>query len=104
VTVLERDDSECLDLFVLVGLLPGGINEEQLKILYGEKWEQHSKKLKEYSLISERIKEVDGDTANDQLKSINQFETSINEKNMGTFNTDDEDDLDRELLGTERDS
>lgn len=37
--VLKKDSPESLEFFFLMGLLPGGVSEQELDELYGEGWE-----------------------------------------------------------------
>ena len=54
IKVLEKDDKEALSFFYLVGMLPSGIFEEELKDLWGPGWEVFTEKLLNYSLIQKK--------------------------------------------------
>lgn len=58
VMMLEKEDPVALELFFLIGLMPGGVNEDQLKKMNIRQWEEKSKKLREFSLVSEVLKEI----------------------------------------------
>lgn len=48
---LNESDPKALKLFNLVGLLPGGVSEEELNYLWGEDWPVYTNKLCRASLL-----------------------------------------------------
>lgn len=51
IKVLAKEDKKALSFFYLVGMLPSGVFEDELKDIWGEGWEGCADKLFNYSLI-----------------------------------------------------
>lgn len=51
---LEKENSQSLQFFFLIGLLPGGVYEQEFKDLWGIDWEKHIKLLCNYSLVQKK--------------------------------------------------
>jgi hypothetical protein len=45
IKILEKDDLECLRFFFLIGMLPGGVYEQDLEAVWGEGWQKYVDKL-----------------------------------------------------------
>lgn len=56
ILILEKEDKEALQFFFMIGLLPGGVSDEELIEIWGENWQQMAEKLESVSLLS--IKET----------------------------------------------
>ena len=54
IKILEKEDKESLQFFFLVGMLPGGIEEEELQELWGPDYRKHVDKLMNLSLIARK--------------------------------------------------
>ena len=56
ILILEKEDKKALQFFFMIGLLPGGVSDEELIEIWGENWQQMAEKLESVSLLS--IKET----------------------------------------------
>jgi len=53
---MKRENEKAIDLFCLLGLLPGGITENDLTVVWGnEEWVVLSEHLRNASLLVEKI-------------------------------------------------
>ena len=54
IKILQKDDSESVQFFFMIGLLPGGIYETELMDMWGTGWERHIRNLVNYSLVQKK--------------------------------------------------
>ena len=54
IKILEREDKEGLSFFFFIGMLPGGVSEEELEELWGDCYHKHLDNLLNLSLISKK--------------------------------------------------
>ena len=52
IKILEKEDKEGLSFFFFIGMLPGGVTEEELLELWGDCYKKHLENLQNLSLIS----------------------------------------------------
>lgn len=54
IKILEKENSQSVSFFFMIGLLPGGVYEYELKDLWGPDWEKHIQNLVNFSLVQKK--------------------------------------------------
>ncbi|CDW71451.1 UNKNOWN [Stylonychia lemnae] len=89
ITVLQREDPSAYNFFFLIGMLPGGIEEDELVELWGPDYSKHIEILLNFSLIQRK------DHKNDSKRTIslppfmsNYADAKISQDNKVMFQND----------------
>ena len=54
IKIMQKEDSESLQFFFFIGMLPGGIEEEELEQIWGPNSKKHIEQLVRFSLIQKK--------------------------------------------------